>query len=214
MSEPTKFNYTFAKVPNNKAGRAFLKNVRKYLNPSIRIAKVRGNGPRAAPADADGVHRMSYRQDLPMRHAKSMRVYLTCSAEKIWWEQRCRTEWEGRAMADDALASMRRQRDALQTSCDSFAASNEAFIATTVRGLRDAYNAVNRERAVAMKQCDEKDAMLRNFRAELIRYGKARCEWNAQWFVRLYRFCSLPIGVLLLNKNARRRIMGDWRAPV
>lgn len=64
-------------VPNTDEGRALLAGLRKHLNRErFGRVRVRGRGPRAQHARADGASTARYFQDLPVRHAQRLAVYV------------------------------------------------------------------------------------------------------------------------------------------
>jgi hypothetical protein len=68
--------YLFSGVPNTKAGRRFLADVRRYINrPETDRLRVMCNGPRVETAKADGFWSGAYRSYLPQRHAETFRIY-------------------------------------------------------------------------------------------------------------------------------------------
>lgn len=88
--------YAMHGIPNNRAGRAFVAAVRRYLNHERYKIVTRANGPRVATAAADGVSAEQYRQGLPLRHAKSLRLYLNDAPARLAEqraERRLSEEW-------------------------------------------------------------------------------------------------------------------------
>jgi hypothetical protein len=63
-------------VPNNVEGQQFVASLRKFLKNTRNGVMVRGRGNRLKAAIADGASHARYRQDLPIRHAERLAVYL------------------------------------------------------------------------------------------------------------------------------------------
>jgi hypothetical protein len=62
-------------VPNDDEGKEFMRLFKKYKKRGVQ-ARLRGRGPRVEPALEDMLARYSYFQDLPLRHAKKILIYL------------------------------------------------------------------------------------------------------------------------------------------
>lgn len=73
MSQVPRF--ALSGIPNDEAGRAFIKQLRRYCNYGRYTVAVRGSGPRAAIAKAEGLRPTTYQQDLPLAKAATLRIY-------------------------------------------------------------------------------------------------------------------------------------------
>lgn len=96
MTTTTKTAPTFTfHVPNTPEGQAFITQLRGYCNYGhVERVRIRANGPRVATAAADGLHRHAYDQDLPRKHATSLRIYMDTRPQA----------WEINASRDSAAA--------------------------------------------------------------------------------------------------------------
>lgn len=102
------------RVPNDDEGRAFIASLRKFAHyPHVRRIRLRANGPRVTHALADGESPRRYFQDLPMRHAEAVRVYMdTRSPAESWcasYSQQAR-EWAERHLAERKAHDITRER--------------------------------------------------------------------------------------------------------
>jgi len=74
MSDAPKF--VLSGIPNNDEGRVFIARLRGFTNYARYHVKVRGNGPRAPVARAEGLRPTAYDQDIPLAKAATLRVYI------------------------------------------------------------------------------------------------------------------------------------------
>jgi hypothetical protein len=59
-----------------KATDVFKELIKISLDKYHRVARVRGRGPRKAHAIADGLNPRAYDNDLPIRHAETVTIYI------------------------------------------------------------------------------------------------------------------------------------------
>lgn len=79
-------------IPNNEMGRAFIDQLRSFTNYERFRVRVRGNGPRASVAKAEGLLPGAYDQDIPLAKAATLRVYIEDKAEteqrNSYWQEK------------------------------------------------------------------------------------------------------------------------------
>ncbi len=64
------------RIPNNEEGQITLGLIKKGLNRDRYKLRLRANGPRTKHAVANGLHPRAYDQDLPMKYAEYIRIYI------------------------------------------------------------------------------------------------------------------------------------------
>jgi len=88
MSDAPKFQ--LSDIPNNDVGLAFIDQLRSFTNYERFRVRVRGNGPRVAPALKAGLRRKAYDQDIPLAKAATLRVYIEDKTENETYERHVR----------------------------------------------------------------------------------------------------------------------------
>lgn len=88
MSDAPK--YVLSGIPNNDVGLAFIDQLRSFTNYERFRIRVRGNGPRVAPALKAGLRRTAYAQDIPLAKAATLRVYIEDKTENETYERHVR----------------------------------------------------------------------------------------------------------------------------
>jgi hypothetical protein len=63
-------NYQFTEVPNNDEGRAFVKQLKQYLNTEVYTVRVRGQHLK------DGLDWRDYQYGQPISCSKNLRIYI------------------------------------------------------------------------------------------------------------------------------------------
>ena len=63
-------NYQFTEVPNNDEGRAFVKQLKQYLNTEVYTVRVRGQHLK------DGLDWRNYQYGQPINCSKNLRIYI------------------------------------------------------------------------------------------------------------------------------------------
>lgn len=137
--------YLLSGIPNNKRGRAFIKQLREYANTERFKIVRKNNGPRTAAALADGHAPRAYDQGLPTRHATHFRIYALDHAQRNenterWWEWR---------RAKDDLIELSRAHEDIKAINGSLHKVNAGLCAdleqrdTTIRDLRSAIASMN-----------------------------------------------------------------------
>lgn len=64
-------------IPNNEEGKQFVSTLRGYLKNTPNTVLLRGRGPRLRHMAAANMTARSIRQDLPLRFAERLAVYIT-----------------------------------------------------------------------------------------------------------------------------------------
>ena len=110
-------------IPNNDVGLAFIDQLRSFTNYARYRVKVRGNGPRASVAKAEGLRPRAHDQDIPLAKAAtscsrrfwrtaSLRVYIEDKDPDQHWRTRSNA-MENRV---DTLVRIRQQLEAENAS--------------------------------------------------------------------------------------------------
>lgn len=99
-------------IPNDEAGIAFITTLRKHTNYARYRVKVRGNGPRASVAKAEGLRPRAHDQDIPLAKAATLRVYIEDKDPDQHWRTRSNA-MENRV---DTLVRIRQQLEAENAS--------------------------------------------------------------------------------------------------
>ena len=136
-NKPTPPGFDFSGIPNNRAGRRFIAQMRTYANRAmIGTVLLRGNGPRKAAALADYGRARAYDQCLPIRHAKTFRVYLLkAEALKAKERREANARWiemETLRSAAQAAAASARTHDQARREAEARARNLQADLDGTM----------------------------------------------------------------------------------
>jgi len=152
-TEHPRFGYDFAGVPNTKAGRRFIEQLRTYINrPATERVRILCNGPRNAAREAEkranpDAHTWHYDSYLPQRHAKTFRVYIDRKAESEAMRERydlmeqVRTVRAANEKFSTALTALQHDNHDL-TECVSALHESRKRLAEANVALRDRYQHV------------------------------------------------------------------------